>query len=194
MSVFRVKLNNTQQGLMDQNPATGAQFATSIQRTFYVTGPGRSYRELFDGQTFTDCNYWKKFAYPQVPLDQAFIEVVSDDGSVYSDIPQENTFPRVYDSTLAGGSTYTDTGNIIDVVGDNGAPAVSASIENTSSQAVKVKLNGLATAIFDLDGNTAKTFNLGDAVISYIQFWNASSGATTATVQTILTIRSKPTS
>jgi len=192
MSVFRVKLNNTQQGQMDLDPSTGAQFATSIQRTIYVTGPNRSYRELFDGQTFTDCNYWKKFAYPQVPLADAFIEVVTDDGSVYSDVPSENTFPRVYDKTIAGGSAYA--ANVIDIIGDNGAEAISASIENTSGQGVKVKMNGLATAIFDLAGNEAKTFNLGDAVISRLEFNNTTSGATTATVQVILTIRSKATS
>ena len=192
MSVFKVKLNNTQQGQMDLDPSTGGQFATSIQRTIYVTGPNRSYRELFDGQQFTDCNYWKKFAYPQVALADAFIEVVTDDGSVYSDVPSENTFPRVYDVTVDGGSAYAD--NVVDIIGDNGAEAISASIENTSSQGVKVKMNGLATAIFDLAGNEAKTFNLGDAVISRLEFNNTTSGATTATIQVILTIRSKATS
>lgn len=190
MSVFRVKLNNNQQGLMDLNPATGGQMSPSIQRSMWVTGPNQSYRELIDGTTFTDCNYWKKFAYPQVPLDQAIVEVVTDDGSVWSDThPEENNFPRVYTLTITGGSAYA--ANVIDVVGDNGSEAVSASIENQSGQAVKVKMNGLATAIFDLAANETKSFNLGDAVISRLEFNNTSSGATTATVQVILTIRSK---
>ncbi|MBM3206896.1 MAG: hypothetical protein FJZ43_04730, partial [Candidatus Staskawiczbacteria bacterium] len=75
MSEFKVKLNNTNQGLMDLK-ADGSQFAESIQRTIYVAGPSKKYRKLFDGDTFTDCNYWKRFAYPQVPLSEAFIEVV----------------------------------------------------------------------------------------------------------------------
>ena len=188
MSVFQVQLNNTQQGVMDLNPATGGQMSPSIQRSMWVTGPNRTYRELIDGATFTDCNYWKRFAYPQVPLDQAIILVVTDDGSVFSDVPEENTFPRVYTLTVAGGSVYAS--NVIDVIGDNGAAAVSASVENQSGQAVKVKMNGLANAIFDLAANETKSFNLGDAVISRLEFNNTSSGATTATVQVILTIRS----
>lgn len=188
MSVFQVQLNNQQQGRLDIDPTTGLPFVISIQRSMYVTGPKRSYRELLDGQIFTDCNYWKRFAYPQVPLDQAFINVVTDDGSVYSDVPSENTFPRVYTVTIPGGSVYT--ANVIDVLGDNGSEAVSASIENQSSQGVKVKMNGLATAIFDLAGSESKSFNLGDSVITRLEFNNTSSGATTATVQVILTIRS----
>ena len=190
MSVFTVQLNNTQQGVMDLNPATGGQMSPSIQRSMWVTGPNRSYRELIDGSTFTDCNYWKRFCYPQVPLDQAILVCTSDDGSVWSDVdPEENVFPRVYTLTIAGGSVYS--ANVIDVIGDNGNPAVTASIENQSGQAVKVKMNGLATAIFDLAGNETKSFNLGDAVISRLEFNNTASGATTATVQVILTIKSK---
>lgn len=192
MSVFRVKLNNTQQGVLDLNPSTGAQMSPSLQRTMWVTGPNKTYRQLFDGDTFTDCNYWKQFAYPQTTLEKAFIEVVTDDGSIYSSDPAENTFPRVYDLTIAGGSAYA--ANVIDVTGDNGAAAVSASIENTSSQAVRVKMNGLSTAIFDLAANETKSFNVGDFVISRLEFNNTASGATTATVQVILTIRSTPTS
>ena len=192
MSVFRVKLNSYQQGVLDLNPATGAQMSPSIQRSMWVTGPNRSYRELIDGTTFTDCNYWKQFAYPQCPLDQAIVEVVTDDGSVYSSDPSENTFPRVYDMTIAGASVYAS--NVINVTGDNGAAAISASIENTSSQAVRVKMNGLSTAIFDLAGNETKSFNVGDTVISRLEFNNTSSGAGTATVQVILTLRSVPTS
>lgn len=190
MSVFQVQLNNIHQGIMDLNPATGGQMSPSLQRTMWVTGPNRSYRELFDGATFTDCNYWKKFCYPQVPLDQAILTCVTDDGSVYSDDPAENTFPRVYTVTVAGGSAYA--ANVIDVIGNNGNAAVSASIENQSAQAVKVKMNGLATAIFDLAANETKSFNLGDAVISRLEFNNTTSGATTAIVQVILTIRSVP--
>ncbi len=192
MSVFKVKLNNIDQGKLDIDPTTGLPFTTSNQRTIYVTGPGRSYRKLRDGDQFTDCNYWKKFAYPQVPLADAFIEVVTDDGSIYSDVAEENTYPRVYTVTVAGGTAYAD--NVVDIIGDNGTVAVAADIVNKSSQGVKVKLNGLATAIFDLDGNEQQTFNHGDTTLSRLEFNNTSSGASTATIQVILTLKSTPTS
>lgn len=188
MSVFQVQLNNIGQGVMDLNPATGGQMRPSLQRSMWVTGPKNSYRELFDGQTFTDNNYWKRFCYPQVPLDQAILVCTTDDGSVYSEVASENTFPRVYSVTVDGGSIYT--ANVIDVVGDNGGPAYSASLENTSEQGVKVKMNGLSTAIFDLAGEASKSFDLGDAPITRLEFNNTSSGATTATIEVILMIRS----
>lgn len=189
MSVFRVKLNNIEQGRLDMNPATGMPFATSVQRTAYVTGPGHSYRELRDGEVFTDNNYWKRFAYPQVSLADSFIEVVTDDGSVFSNVESENSFPRVYKLTVAGGSAYAV--NVIDIVGDNGCAAMSADIVNKSAQGVKVKMNGLATAIFDLDGNEQQTFNHGDSMLTRLEFDNTSSGATTAIVQVILALKSK---
>lgn len=67
MSVFRVKLNNAQQGLLDIDPSTdtsatfgmvGTPFTTSKQRQIFVAGPTNRYRLLQDGDTFTDCNYW----------------------------------------------------------------------------------------------------------------------------------------
>lgn len=93
MSEFKVKLNNSKQGMMDVNPATQAQFSISVQRTIFVQGP-QKIPKTFDGEQFVDCNYWKKFAYPQIEQEQAFIEVVSDDGSIYSENPAENNFLR----------------------------------------------------------------------------------------------------
>ena len=84
MSVFRVKLNNASQGLLDTD-INGVQNETSIQRTIYVTGPNRINRKLVDGEEFTDCNYWKRFTEDEMGAESAFIEVVTDDGSVYSD-------------------------------------------------------------------------------------------------------------
>lgn len=57
MSVFRVKLNNNAQGLLDT--VSGSQQSTSIQRTVYVMGPKKINRKLKDGDTCTDSNYWK---------------------------------------------------------------------------------------------------------------------------------------
>jgi len=201
MSVFKVSLNNSYQGYMDIDPRTqqinpsavdsvGSQMVTSLQRTIYVTGPNRTYRKLFDGQTFTDCNYWKRFAYPQVPLDQAFISVVTDDGSVYSDHAEENTFPVVSTLTLAGGSVYTTSGNSIDFVGDYGSPATFVQITNVSGNSVKVRINGNTAAVFDLGAAVTQVFNTGDLTISKLEFQNNASGATTTTVQVIASVTS----
>src|SRR3954469_4535762 len=104
MSVFSVKLTQgvgrTAQGFLDPSVVSGA----SIQRTIYAPGPNKINRVLFDGQTFTDVNYWKRFAYPNLPHDQAFINVVTDDGSVWNDFSQDNSYPVSYTSTLVNGT------------------------------------------------------------------------------------------
>lgn len=187
MSVFRVKLNNSAQGALDINPSTLLEFNTSIQRTIFVTGPKRIYRKLTDGETFTDCNYWKKFAYPQVPYDQAFIEVVSDDGSIYSDIEEENNYPMVYNLTVNDGSAFDD--NVADIVGDTGAAANFVQITNvTGGGDVRVKLNGMTGAIFDLAAGDTQVFNYGDLAVTKLNFDNSS--GTNATVQIIVSVKS----
>jgi len=205
MSVFKVNLNNTQQGLMDLNPATatpmtadlygnlGSQMQPSIQRTMFVAGPNRIYRELNDGDTFTDCNYWKRFAFPQLPLDQAFIEVLTDDGSVYSDFSDENTFALIFGGDTAYDVLTTDTftDNVIDILGTYGSYAQFVQITNlgTSSpnQDIKVELNGSADAIMSLKAGDTQIFNAGDLSVSAIAF---EGGTNNTTVQVILSIRS----
>jgi hypothetical protein len=199
MSVFKVALNNSHQGYMDIDPRTqqinpsavdsvGSQMVTSLQRTIYVAGPNRTYRKLFDGQTFTDCNYWKRFAYPQVPLDQAFISVLTDDGSVYSDHAEENVFPMVWNVTAAGGSVYAD--NVVDILGDTGGYATFVQITNVSGNSVKVRINGNTNAVFDLGAAVTQVFNTGDLTISKLEFQNNASGATTTTIQVIASVLS----
>lgn len=200
MSVFRVKLNNVNQGLLDLDPSTasagsvvgqglGDQMNPSIQRGVYVMGPNLINRLLLDGETFTDCNYWKRFAYPQVPYNEAFVEVVTDDGSIYSDVASENTYPRVYDRTIAASDTFGD--NEIDIVGDTGGYATFAQITNNGSGPdIKVRLNGLTSAAFDLAAGDTQVFNSGDLSISLIEFDNTASGATDADVQVIVSVRS----
>ncbi len=205
MSVFKVKLNNAQQGLMDLNPATatpysaldysdlGSQMNPSVQRTIYVAGPGRTYRSLSDGDQFTDCNYWKRFAYPQVPLDQAFIEVVTDDGSVYSDDSEENTYALIFggdtDYTVANGSAFTD--NVIDITGTYGSYAKFVQISNLGTvspgQDIKVKLNGSATAIMQLAAGDTQVFNAGDLSVTKLEFQG---GTSDTTLQVILSVKS----
>jgi len=201
MSVFKVTLNNPCQGYMDIDPrtqainpsavdSTGVQMNPSIQRTIYVTGPNRIWRKLFDGQTFTDCNYWKRFAYPQAPLDQAFISVVSDDGSVYSDFAEENTFPVVNNLTVAAGSTFATPANVIDYVGTYGNAASFVQITNNSTGSVKIRLNGNTSAVFTLGGGITQVFNAGDLAVSKLEFDNSTSGSTTVSVSVLASVTS----
>lgn len=159
MSVFQVKLNNQYQGVLDTNPNTGAQFDPSIQRTMFVAGPHNTYREVADGTTFTDCNYWKRFAYPAVPETEAFIEVLSDDGTVYSNVAAENVYPQVDTGTLASGSAVT-----LDFT-TNGGYAVFTQI-TANSGTMNVAMNGLAGATFPLTAGQTQIFNHGDVILS----------------------------
>lgn len=180
MSVFRVKLQNTNQGGMDIDPSTdtsstygnvGTAFTTSKQRQIYVAGPNRSYRLLKDGDTFTDCNYWKRFAYPTVSLADSFIEVVDDDGSIYSDIPEENVFTVGNTETLS--TSYADT--VIDFVTDYGGPAKFLSVQNLDgSIAVFGELNADTNVTFKLLANEVMMFNQGDMVITMLRLKSAS--------------------
>lgn len=188
MSLFRVNLNSSGQGLLDINPTSGNQFAVSLQRTIYVTGPNHSNRKLMDGDEFTGSNYWKKFAYPQVPLNEAFIEVVEDDGSVYSNIPSENTFPKVYNVNIAPDSNYSD--NIIDISLLESGHAAFVQINNKSSIDIKIKINGSNSAIFDLASAESQVFNSGDLSVNKLEFISVSAGQETAVVQIIASIRS----
>ena len=203
MSVFRVALNNVNQGLLDRDPSTatagattgaglGTQIATSVQRGVYVMGPNKINRLLIDGETFTDCNYWKRFAYPQVPYDEAIVSVVTDDGSIYSDIASENVYPRVYDLIIVDGTSFSDANNLVDIAGDTGGYAVFAQITNNSGgQDLRMMINGSTNAVMDLPADSTQVFNAGDLSISKIQFSNAASGTVhDCPVQVVLSIRS----
>ncbi len=184
MSVFKVKLTNTAQGLLDSHGQTAG---TSYQRTVYVMGPGKVNRKLKDGDTFTDNNYWKRYAYPQVALNEAIIEVVTDDGSVYSDIPEENNFPYSWrDVAIAGGSTYA--ANVVDILGTTGGYASFCQVTPTVN--CKMRINGSANAIMDLAANTTQIFNPGDLTISKLEFDNSTSGASSGTVDVLVSVRS----
>ena len=207
MSTFTVTLNNIGQGLLDLDPSTatagattgqglGDQTSPSIQRGVYVMGPNRINRLLIDGDTFTDCNYWKRFAFPQVPLNEAIVVVTTDDGSTYSDVASENTFPVVYDRSIEAADTYGD--NEIDVVTDHGGPAVFTQITNqeTAGGGLDIKIGlggsiGSPSAIFDLVAGDTQIFNAGDLSVGLIQFDNSASGAGgPVAVQVLLSVRS----
>ncbi len=187
MSVFRVKLNNVDQGKLDLDPSThpagggygdlGTAFTVSKQRQVYVMGPKKINRLLKDGETFSDCNYWKRFAYPQVPYDQAIVEVVSDDGSVYSDVEEENTFVvgQSFDSVA---TSYNDT-NKIDFVNTHGGPAKYVQISNThASYTLTFELNGDTNATLTLAASSSQIFNSGDLAITQVRLKSSSAGGT----------------
>ena len=195
MSVFRVNLQTTMQGLLDIDPTTGVPFTTSNQRTMTVTGPKGIHRVLNDGDTFTDSNYWKQFAYPQMALDQAFIEVVTDDGSVYSSVESENVYPIVWhpgdDGVIGAGDAPEDDNMSLDIVDTYGAPAKFVQMKNTDSASIQVILNGSADAIMTLDGNSTQIFNQGDLIITKIEFDNSASGTGAVdAVEVVLSIKS----
>jgi len=172
MSVFRVKLNNAGQGQLDIDPTTGIAFTTSEQRKVYVMGPKKINRLLSDGDTFTDSNYWKRFAYPQVPLDQAFIQTITDDGSVYSDVESENTFGVAGSYTLA--TSYNDT-NVLDFVTTHGGPATFVQIRNMDpSIVITAELNGDTNLTLSIPVSTAQVFNAGDLAITKVRLKSAS--------------------
>ena len=182
MSVFKVVLDNQYMGKLDSYViSSGLRSGASYQRTMFVAGPNGTYRELVDGSTFTDCNYWKRYAYPQLPHDQAFIEVVTDDGSIYSTEPGENTFPAVYASTVASGATAT-----LDFTASGGGYASVAQITINSGTA-NVALNGLAAATFPLGAGNTQIFNNGDMVLSSLSLTSTNS---TVNYQVISSIES----
>lgn len=176
MSVFKVRLTNSRQGLLDIH---------DNQRTAYIMGPNRVNRKLKDGEVFTDCNYWKRFAYPNVPLEESFIEVLEDDGTIYSDLVRDNTYPRVYNISAAAGSSFEE--NKAEIAQDSGSFALFAQIVNQSSDPVRVRLNGLDSAVIDLPGGATQTFAVGDLTIGLLEVENQSQNA--ANVQIVVSIR-----
>lgn len=179
MSIFRVKLTNSSQGLM-----SGAN-----QRSVFIMGPNKTNRVLKDGDTFVDVNYWKRFAYPQVSLEDAFIEVVTDDGIPYIDHKQVN-FPKVYDINAEANSDYDE--NQADIIGETGGSAVFAQITNKGSEDVKIKLNNKSDAVIDLPAGSTQVFNAGDVFISGIKIKNESSS--NVDVQILVSVAVIPTS
>lgn len=181
MSVFRVKLSNNRQGLLDIH---------DNQRTAFIMGPNRTNRKLKDGETFVDCNYWKRFAYPNVPLEEAFIEVIEDDGTIWSDRISENNYPKVYDIVAQPGSVFNQ--NKADIANDSKSWALFAQITNKGANSVKIRLNGLNSAVIDLDQSSTQVFNSGEITIGLIEIENLSEEA--VHVQIVVSIQAVATS
>jgi hypothetical protein len=176
MSLFKVSLNNEGIGQLDP----------SMQRSIFITGPKGVHRKLKDGDTFTDCNYWKRFAYPQVKQEEAFIVVLEDDGSIYSDIKEENNFPVVYTKEINNGTDYSD--NILNFLNEHGGPAIFTQINNMGEGDVKIRINGSNSAVFDLSSDATQVFNYGDLTITKLEIKNES--GSNSKIQTIASIRS----
>jgi len=189
MSTFKAQLTNTAQGLLD---TAGQNAGSSVQRTVYIMGPNKTNRKLTDGQTFTDCNYFKQYCYPQVPLDQAILTLVSDDGSPWTDIPEENVAPKSYSLTLTSTRTYTDAGMSADILGDTGGYATFCQVTPTVN--CKMRINGNVNAIMSLTANSTQIFNPGDMTISKLEFDNSASGASTGSVAITVSTRVIPNS
>ena len=159
MSLFKVVLVNSKQGNMSAG-----------QRSAYIMGPNKVNRLLKDGDTFRDCNYWKRFAYPNVRLEDSFIEVLEDDGIQYVD-NQNNNFPKVYNITAEVESNFID--NVVEILGDTGGYAHFTQITNRSdSSEIRIRLNGSSEAIFLLPAGSTQSFDAGDVSISKIEIEN----------------------
>lgn len=180
MSVFQVQLQNVAQGRLDLDPSTdtsttygqlGNPFGTSKQRQIWVAGPNRRYRLLKDGDQFTDCNYWKQFAYPQTTLEKAFIKVVTDDGSIYSNNADENTFTK--GATVTLDTSFATT--VVDFVNTYGGPARFLSVQNLDgSIAITGELNADTNITFKIAAGETMMFNQGDLMITYLRLKGAS--------------------
>lgn len=165
MSVFKVKLTNVNQGLLDAN---GQSTGVSIQRGVYVMGPNRINRLLIDGSTFTDSNYWKRYAYPQVAYDVALVSVLTDDGSVWTDSPvNARTFPVA--SAFTTTADYSTT-NTIDYLSTYNSYATYVQI--TVSGNTTCRING--STELSLTSSNIQVFNPGDMDISKLEFKGSS--------------------
>lgn len=192
MSVFKVKLNNVGQGRLDIDPTTGLPVATSAQRTIYVAGPGRKYRKLKDGETFTDNNYWKQFAAEVAGYEAAFIEVVSDDGSVYSDIAEENVFAIGSGETPIDLTTGYTADNTFDFVDTYGGPAIFLQVTNNSANGsgytVTGEINGDTNVVFTIAEGETQVFNTGDLRITQLRLKGSNASATASYVGSVRSI------
>lgn len=182
MSVFRVNTNQSSRQDVSVGhvlrPHVYGETSLSGDNRFtpdeYVvqTDPKGVLRTFKNGEVFTDNNYWKRFAYPQMSLDSAFIEVLEDDGSVYSD--EDGSSDVVSEDFDNLTEDYSDE-NTLDFEKEHGDTAGFLQIVNTSnSLAVTVEVNGKGT--FDIPAGDVQIFNKGDLSVRKLRFKSASAG------------------
>jgi len=191
MSTFQVKLVPATRGVgVVTDPALVS--GESIQKSMWVTGPNLTFRKLNDGETFDSTNYWKRFAPISeggswADAETAFIHIVSDDGSPWSDSNSSvNKFPRVVDVVVVAGTCWAVEANQIDVLGDYGGVALYTQI--VTDQPIKVRLNGTSSADLDVPAGS-QTFDNEDLPITSLAFCNNESGVSDATVQVLFSIQ-----
>jgi hypothetical protein len=214
MSIFQVQLSQPQNLASGwvTDPAfvtysitnSGATNATasggSKQKSMEVTGPNLTRRRLYDGQVFTSTNYWKRYASTQqgglvnstYPLNDgtvpAFINVLYDDGSPYSDKDKAvNKFVRTWTAAVTS-ATIGTTGQVLDVYNTYGGYATYCQIRSVDNE-VKVRLNTTASGTADLDiaPGTTQFFDNYDLPISYLSFY-LPYGVSSANVDVLLTV------
>jgi hypothetical protein len=187
MSVFVVNLNNLVQGRLDMDPSTdpvttygdlGTPFTVSNQRQIYVAGPKRAYRLLKDGETFTDCNYWKQFTIEGgCDPARAFVHLHSDDGTIWSDVAEENTYGIGGTGTtlISGEFSLLLAEGYVDFMATYGQAARFLQVSNTNGSAVSLvgELNGDTNVTFTLVQNATQVFNVGELAITKLRLKSA---------------------
>ena len=180
MSIFRVSLTQGDQGKLDSAVSYNGVSASS-QRTVYVMGPKKMNRKLRDGDTFTDCNYWKRFVSAvnggtAASANAAFLTIVSDDGSVWSDEDHEAVVVKTVTANSGASNAYA---TIRDFTTTDGATAKFAIITNAATAAVKLEINGNtdASSLIDLGASASITFATGDIKISKVRAASAGSAS-----------------
>ena len=189
MSVFVVDLTRSA-GVGTVADTSVDSNGLSLQKTIYVPGPNLVWRKLTDGETFTDSNYWKRFASVAdggtLPENAALLSIDSDDGTIFDDHnPGNNTFAVVEDLTVAVGTGFGLAANQIDVVGTHGGYAIFTQI--VTDVDVTVRINGSSSADLDVSAGS-QVFDNGDLQISSLAFSNLPSGGSDATVQVLMSI------
>ena len=213
MSLFRVQLNNTQQGRLDQNVYTRAQMgynsegdgsyvsntyapsssfpvgetqpilgSGSLQRTVWLTGPNNVKRELHDGDSFTDCNYYKRYCYPyclgrtdQERLQNAILVCDYDDGSIWVDGSGDvdayggkgHSLPTPISVLLTAGSPTLTIAT--------GSYANFVLMTNIGTGAAFINLNS-GQATVTLDAGVTMTFDKSEIAITSITVTGVSGG------------------
>lgn len=187
MSIYRVKLTNVGQGLLD---TVAQSTGTSIQRTARLWGPDNKQHILADGATFEGSAYWKQYVFGGAAaptLDTAMLVVVSDDGTDY--IPGDKTYKVAkgyMNTSVPNGEDFGDSVEI-DFLTDVGG--VATYLQITSNHDITVRFNGDDNTDLDLTGGVTQIFNEGEIQASTITFNNAS--GSTCTVDVYGTVRKK---
>jgi hypothetical protein len=152
---------------------------------------GQGQRTFKDREVFEGSNYWKRYCSPSMPQKDAYLIIIEDDGTIYSEDDSENNQPFIVTKKVAAGSSYDDEGNEIDLMKEQGTFATFVLIRNkNSSQEINVKINGSKNAILELDGNDEISFDKGDIPISKLNFDN-SDGKEEVKLQIIFGLKNK---